>query len=154
MATPAEIIIIDSWKNSDRKEWILETMMKMYAEESVFNARELLRFSNELVDIMIIQESQRKQELHNAIRMLMFQRGVESLPGKENPGVMFGIMLPVCKVVFPNGKSDVKSAAKEKYFNKFCELLKDEEAFSWENDGQWAENEGYAEYIRLIENQI
>lgn len=154
MATPEEIIIVDSWKNSDHKERILKTMMKMYAEEGIFNSRELLRFSNELVDMIIEQEYRRKQELHVAIKMLMFQRSIEESHHKEDPGIMFGVMLPVCKVAFPNGKSDIGSVAKEKYFNKFCDLLQNEEAFSWEKDKEWAEDEGYAEYIRLIESQI
>lgn len=151
----AEMAIgIDRLMSNEDSEAIVKYMMEKFAQNSVKNARSLLEYSNHLIDVIIASENARKNEFAHAVKMLMLQRSFDQLPSGYDPGVKLSVMLPVCKTIFPNGRKDCSSKAYEKYFDEMCSLLRDEENFSWDKDGRWADYNNYSEYIKMLENQL
>lgn len=129
---------------------LVRYMMIQYADKSLTNAQELLAFSNKLVSDIIEKACNRIQELNQATSMLVFQRWVEE-NDPNNRDVLFSIMLPVCKAMFPGGHVKGKCRSDQEYFNKFLELMRDKKVFDKEKDAKWLETWDYTEYIEKVE---
>lgn len=129
---------------------IIRYMMSQYADKSLANAQELLQFSNTLVSGILEKTCNRIQELNQATSMLVFQRWVEKNAPKDRD-VLFSIMLPVCKAMFPGGYVKKESWADHEYFERFLELMNDKKVFDKTKDARWLETWGYTEYIEKVE---
>lgn len=151
-ARPTEEVIAqaDAILEADNSGYIVKYIMSGYAQKSVANAQELMRYSNELADAAFERCSDRIQQLSQATSMLVFQQWVEKNDPK-NRDALFSIMLPVCKAIFPGGHVKGESKADHEYFEKFLELMKDKKVFDMEKDAKWLKTWGYTEYIEKVE---
>lgn len=129
---------------------LVRYMMIQYADRSLTNAQELLAFSNKLVSDIIEKSCNRIQELNQATSMLVFQKWVEK-NDPSNRDVLFSIMLPVCKAMFPDGYVKGDALSKHEYFEMFLKLMSDKKVFDKEKDAKWLETWGYTEYIEKVE---
>ena len=129
---------------------LVRYMMIQYADRSLTNAQELLAFSNKLVSDIIEKACNRIQELNQATSMLVLQRWVEE-NDPNNREILFSIMLPVCKAMFPGGNANGESKADHEYFDMFLDLMRDKKVFDKEKDAKWMETWGYTEYIEKVE---
>ena len=148
MFTNDEKRIINEIMNSPSKEKLVMELMRIYASESVENARQLLNHSKNIVDIIIKKMLEENTKTRNAAYMLMCQPYMEA-----DKSSMFASMVPVCMVMFPNGvKEDQSSFAGMDYFEKFLSLLADKKVFSMKDkdDANWARCFGYEDYLNLV----
>ena len=134
----------------DDAEAALDYLMAEYAKKGSANARFLLSRIGDISGAMIAQKEKQIAEYSSAAHWLIAQREVGPYPS----GIFFATMLPVCKVMFPNGNADGHNEAEKRYFQKFLEMFHDPKQFSWKDDKDWAIQNGYFEYLQLVERQM
>lgn len=127
----------------------ISVLIKQYSMMSVENAQELISLNSEIAKSIITLNAKQIKETNEGLFWLMAQREMTD----KDVAAFFSSMVPVCKIYFPNGKCVSGNQAEEKYFSKFLRLFKDKKVFSWEKDLGWAENYGYDEYLRLVEQE-
>lgn len=127
---------------------IMKTMIHEYSKDSIERALNLISYVNLLVDNIIKNSSNQINELTQAGNLLIFQMGMN----KSDINTYFASMVPIMKVLYPNGLDDNASLVQKDYFKQFIKLCKNKKAFSWnkESDVEWAKCYGYDEYLHMI----
>lgn len=71
---------------------------------------------------------------------------------KKDKHSYFASMVPIMKVMYPEGLSTNESCARIKYFEEFIDLMKDPKVFSLNNkeDVEWAKQFDYLDYLMFI----
>ncbi len=135
------------WENVNEAVGFL---IKQYSELSVHHARALLTVIPKVADEALERVGRVATDNAQAAHWLMCQREMKP----DNSGMFFASMLPVCKVMFPNGKPKSGNKAEMGYWNLFVEQFQNPKVFSWKKDRAWADQYGYTEYLELVENQL
>lgn len=99
---------------------------------------------------MLEQTQKKANDYSEAAHWLVVQREMEP----DRTGMFFATMLPVCKVMFPNGNADGRSEAEKRYFQQFLDAFSDKKQFSWKRDRTWADLHNYTDYLQLVERQM
>lgn len=144
-----EISAISFLLGSDNSALVVETIVKLYAKQSVENARSMLGLIQGLSDIALKQINSKAIEYKEAAFWLINQRAIAD----EAQATCFASMVPVCKAMFPDGYPTNGSKAETLYFEKFLSLFRNKKAFSWDRDKGWADTYGYTDYLMLIDEQ-
>lgn len=133
------------------KDEIITAIIEEYTKDSVQNCQSLLDFIPKIAkhSMSILEKEISKK--NTALYMLMIQNDIK-IEGNEK--AYFATMIPVCLTYFPKGKAEGGGKTEKDYFDLFCKLFKNEKAFSWERDKDWADRFGYSEYLRLVESQL
>lgn len=148
----AERKILDGILCMDYAKEAVEYMVKEYSKQSVENTRHLIQFISELSDIMLAHKEKEVGQHRQALFWLIVQKEMDE--GKVDDRQLFASMVPVCMARFPNGTSGGYSTAEKKYFDRFLKLFKNKKAFSWEKDKTWADQCGYTDYLKLVEEKM
>ena len=145
MLSVEDMVLADMILDRQQTDEVVKYIMRRYAEKSVLNARSLMRYSITLSDLALEQTELDRNRAQRSLETLMNFFG-------EPPGKMFfAAMVPVCMVVFPTGTPDGGSPKQREFFEKFAAMMKDPACFSWERDADWADINGYTEYLRKVE---
>lgn len=141
--------LLELLKGKDAEEMVMFTI-KQYADMSVQNARLLLEVIPKIADAAIRIMAKDAADKALAAFWLMGQRKMEP----DESGTYFASMVPVCKVLFPNGSYDGSCVAEAEYWELFIKQFQNPKVFSWSKDAGWAENYGYTDYLKLVEENL
>lgn len=142
-----KIMEILDWDDCDDA---IEFMNNQYAFRNYANALRLIKSIASISDTLVNKMAEITSSYSQAAHWLMFQR--EMSVDKE--GMYFASMVPVCMAMFPDGTADGKSMADREYFDLFVNLFKDKKQFSWKRDELWAKNNGYTDYLKMVERKL
>lgn len=144
--------ILDGILCMDYAKEAVEYMVKEYAKQSVENARHLIQLISDLSDIMLAHKEKEVSKYREASFWLIVQKEMDE--GKADDRQLFASMVTVCMARFPNGTNEGCCNAEKKYFLRFLELFKNKKVFSWEKDKTWADQYGYTDYLKLVEEKM
>lgn len=150
MISPYEKRILEEILNWNDVDEAIDYLMAEYAKKGAANALHLLSRIGDIASVQVAQSEKRVVEYSQAAHWLMAQR--ELKPDKS--GTFFATLLPVCKIMFPNGNADGYCEAEQRYFRQFLEAFSDKNQFRWDRDRTWADMYGYTEYLQLIERKM
>lgn len=129
----------------------ISTLICEYAKESVDNTTRLLALIPEISRTQVKLLSDKCTDNYQAAEWLMNIQEIS--PEKIDDPQMLAMMVPICKVMFPNGTCGKShSKVRQQFFAKFLKLYKKE--FDWQKDRSWAEQFGYKEYLTLIDKNL
>ena len=146
---PAVIAMVQALLEDPDADDIVAFMMRLYAKDSVDNARKLLRLSNTIVDDIIERGELEKRQAKEACYLVLAQ---QNMPKKNDP-TYFASMVWVCRTMFPDGVKNVSSISEKRYLKRFSDMMNDPKCFSWKKDKDWADMHKLTDYLRMIEQQ-
>lgn len=134
------------WRDTDEA---VKYLIMEYVKDRSANAQKIVHMIPEIVDSSIDSVFKIATKYSEAAFWLMCQRKMD----KSTPEY-FASMVPVCKTMFPTGEAENKNLAESEYFDEFKKMLCNQKMFSWIRDREWADQNGYTEYLQLIEKQM
>lgn len=148
MLSSSEEKLLDLLINNNKASVYLKYMIINYAKSSLINANELLEYNNEILKIINNEYEKTLKETNTALHMSIVKQSFD----KSDVHSYFAIMVPICKIKFPNGVTDSMSISEKNYFNEFIELYRNKKAFNWnsQSDVEWAKSYNYIDYLKSI----
>lgn len=134
----------------DRKDSkdFMDKLIAFYCSRCAENCQHLIDTITNIVNQQIRFYSNQITDYRVAANWLIVGKNMD----KKDKHSYFASMVPIMKVMYPEGLSTKESCARIKYFEEFIDLMKDPKVFSLDNkeDIEWARSFDYLDYLMFI----
>lgn len=134
----------------DRKDSkdFMDKLIAFYCSRCAENCQHLIDTIPNIVNQQIRFYSNQITDYRVAANWLIVGKNMD----KKDKHSYFASMVPIMKVMYPEGLSTKESCARIKYFEEFIDLMKDPKVFSLDNkeDIEWARSFDYLDYLMFI----
>lgn len=149
--------LVNQLLNDESCTDILDLFIHKYARQSLDHAIHLHDSINDVLSIALKHIEKESEAFRTSTYMLINGRDLLSSKKTKTPDTKFAMMLPVCKVYFPDGVANEHfSFAERTFFEEFLSLFNDSKVFSWDNpdDVSWANMYGYTDYLKKVQANL
>ena len=131
----------------DSKEF-MDKLIAFYCLQSAENCQHLVDAIPNIVNQQIRFYANQITNYRQAANWLIVDKSMN----KKDKHSYFASMVPIMKIMYPEGLSGNESRSRIKYFEEFIDLMKDPKVFSLDNkeDVQWARQFDYLDYLVLM----
>lgn len=131
----------------DSKDF-MDKLISFYCLRSAENCQHLVDAIPNIVNQQIRFYVNQITDYRHAANWLIVGKSMD----KKDKHSYFASMVPIMKVMYPEGLSTNESCARIKYFEEFIDLMKDPKVFSLDNkeDIEWARSFDYLDYLMFI----
>lgn len=131
----------------DSKDF-MDKLISFYCLRSAENCQHLVDAISNIVNQQIRFYVNQITDYRHAANWLIVGKSMD----KKDKHSYFASMVPIMKVMYPEGLSTNESCARIKYFEEFIDWMKDPKVFSLDNkeDIEWARSFDYLDYLMFI----
>ena len=131
----------------DSKDF-MDKLISFYCLRSVENCQHLIDTIPDIVNQQIRFYANQITNYRQAANWLIVGKSMN----KKDKHSYFASMVPIMKIMYPEGLYGNESRSRIKYFEEFIDLMKDPKVFSLDNkeDVQWARQFDYLDYLVLM----
>ena len=143
-----DVELIQNIINREDSKDFMDKLISIYCLQSSENSQHLVGMIPNIVNSQIKFYSTQITDYRQAANWLIVGKSMD----RKDKHSYFASMVPIMKVMYPEGLYNNESCARIKYFEEFIELMRDSKVFSLDNkeDVEWARQFDYLDYLILM----